>query len=137
MKTSHYYVQGEPGDWRIYHAKGGLVERVGNRGQALTILKGLENPSSSRRVRYSFRKVYAYLRSMGWRIMLKDPPDVFWTHPTLRWPVKENHLLSPKEFLLSCYRNVPGGDKETLEGYWTWHAQRARTDSHGNQDRTP
>lgn len=149
-----YRVEGRPGAWEIIRGIQ-VIDRCRNHGQALSILRGLNNHEAVRKTRYTFRKVYLYLQAVGWRIEHNDPPDVFWTityqSEAGQWcspRVKENRLLGPKEFLLAMMRHsrslIPN-DREILQGYWTWHRNRVRrmtaqekgSETDGNQDRNP
>jgi hypothetical protein len=125
LPRSKWRLEGQPGAWEIIDGIT-VVEQFTNRGHALAALRGYVNGGKPARARYSFRKVYRYLKDMGWRIELNEPPAVWWVHQGSGRRIKENRQLQPKGLLLACYKDVPGGDKETLKGYWTWHYEHAR-----------
>jgi hypothetical protein len=126
-----YKIVGKPGDWEIWLCKPmtgdklELVDRVSNRGHALSILKGLENPRD-RKVRYTFRKVYRFLNASGWSVELNEPPDVYWRLDAIR--VKENRLLGPRALLLLFQQHFAGN---VLHHYWTWTHHLATLKNHG------
>jgi hypothetical protein len=121
-----FTIAGEPGAWEIIDGIT-VVDRFVNRGHALVALRGYVSGRTNKRARYSWRKVYRYLQANGWRIELNEPPAVWWVHQGGGRRVKENRQLQPKGLLLACYKDVPGGDKETLQAYWTWHKTHATT----------
>lgn len=126
-----YRLEGKPGAWEIIDGIT-VIDRVSNRGHGLSILKGLRNPNrNNAKVRYSFRKVYAYLQANGWSIDLNSPPDVYWSHPC-GMKVKENRQLGPRDLLLTFSHSVG-----ILQDYWTWCKQRVRKEVTYGKDRDP